>query len=247
MLGSLLAVYSDRPWPPGGTLRRHLLEEGYAEQAVDRAVEVIDRNVRELGLVAEAAPGKAVLTLRPPAPPAPQPEPPQVWSAPADLIASGVYARAAGSAAQAGDSPSRPAPPLHGRERVYLSTPPGSPLLAEVAEVLSFGGYLPVAPPEQAADATSLEVIERMRTCTAAVIGLSTDPAHPGELDSQSLVRIGAALALCGDKAVFLCPDGLAMPRAYEHLRHIRHEGVSLDHESTMALLRTFNSIRGAW
>lgn len=124
--------------------------------------------------------------------------------------------------------------------------PVDGPLVRQFSEVLTFGGHLPVPPPDEPAPPVSPTVAERMRECSAMVVALRLDPEGPPEPDDESLMRIGASVALRGGPTVFLCPDNVVMPRATEHMPLVHRDGRLLHYESTMALVRAFNGMRGA-
>jgi hypothetical protein len=258
LLREVLQRYDGRPWPPDHIVRRLLLEGHYSSQQIQRAVAVINRNVRDFHLLDRSGGQRSILRLA--FVEGLSARPPGAESSDSARPVGPPRARTYGGAAQMvlppqatqapGIAPAQvprgePERALATRGRVYLSVPMDSPLVGQLSEVLTFGGYLPILPPDEPSPALSPEVMDRMRGCSAVVVDLRPDLGRPPEPDDESLMRIGAAVALCGDRTVFLCPADLAMPPVVEHLPHVHYDGQSLDYESTMAVVRTFNRIRG--
>ncbi|MCZ2838216.1 hypothetical protein [Modestobacter sp. VKM Ac-2985] len=262
LMGDMLRKYAERPWPPDRILQRRLLEARYPAQQISRAIPVINGNVRDFHLLDRSGDGQPILRIdftagATPKPPGASPvqeiasftSPSHFSDSFAETMAQlephhgGSQASEAALARRAGE----PERVLATRARVYLSVPVDSPLIGQLGEILAFGGYVPVFPSEEPGPALSPEIMKRMRGCSAAVVDLRPNLERPPEADDESLMRIGAAVALCGDRTVFLCPKATAMPAAVEHLPHVHYTGDSLDYESTMGLVRVFNKIGGHW
>lgn len=248
LMREVLQRYDGRPWPPDTMLRRRLVDTGYPASMLNRAVATINQNVRDFHLLDRFGGGRSILRLE-----FVSARPPGADPLPRVRVAPGAaFWRSSGerpddlAAAERPDEQVRgPEGGLSARKRVFLSVPLESPLVAQLSEVLAFGGYLPVLPPDEPAQALSAQSIQLMRQCSAVVVDLRLDRHRPPEPDDESLLLIGAAVALCGPRTVFLCPHPVAVPSAVSQLPRVHYDGHSLDYDSTMALVRVFNQIRG--
>lgn len=92
-----------------------------------------------------------------------------------------------------------------------------------------------------------------MRSCCAGIIHIeeeqsliSADGAPQKTLNPNVLIEIGAAIALYGKKIILLCKKGISLPSNLQGLYRCEYEGDKLDIDSTMKLLKTFNSFKTA-
>ena len=90
-----------------------------------------------------------------------------------------------------------------------------------------------------------------MRSCGAGIIHVGAEGKYLDQngksftkLNDNVLIEIGAAMALYGKKMILLVERGVSLPSNLQGLYRCEYEGDSLDHDSTMKLLKTFSQFR---
>jgi predicted nucleotide-binding protein len=153
----------------------------------------------------------------------------------------------------AGNTSSKPEDKIKKSNKVYISHGKNKKIVVQLKELLTFGKFDPVVSIEQ--ETTSIpvpdKVFDDMRTCSAAVIHVSSegellDPEgnKHAKINENVLIEIGAAIALYGKNFVLLVQNGISLPSNLQGLYRCEYEGENLDYEATMKLLKTFNQFK---
>jgi predicted nucleotide-binding protein len=138
--------------------------------------------------------------------------------------------------------------------RVFITHGRNKEILAQLKDLLTFGGFTPVVAIEQETVSKPVpdKVLDDMRSCAAAIIHVGTDKrlvdAEGKEhkmLNQNVLIEIGAAMALYGRKFILLVEKGATLPSNLQGLYEVRYEGDKLDYDATMKLLKAFSDFRG--
>ncbi len=137
--------------------------------------------------------------------------------------------------------------------RVFISHGKNREIVAQLKEVLTFGGFEPVVSieTETAAKPVPDKVLDDMRSCSAGIVHvghertlLDREGAEHKVLNPNILIEIGAALALYRGRLILLVEEGTDLPSNLQGLYQARFAGGKLDYDATMKLLRTFNEFR---
>jgi predicted nucleotide-binding protein len=154
------------------------------------------------------------------------------------------------------DQPTTITPPaLAENNRVFISHGKNRDIVAQLKEVLTFGGFEPVVSVENETLAKSVpdKVMDDLRSCGAGIVHvgaersvMDADGNKYSMLNNNVLIEIGAALALYGRRIILLVEEGTELPSNLQGLYQARYSGGKLDYEATMKLLRTFNEFRKA-
>lgn len=140
------------------------------------------------------------------------------------------------------------------RGRVFITHGKNLEIVDQIKEVLTFGGFTPVVAIDQESTSKPVpdKVLDDMRSCAAAIIQvgaekklMGTDGQQHTFVNQNVLIEIGAAMALYGRKFILLVEKGVTLPSNLQGLYEVRYEGMQLDYQSTMKLLRAFNDFRG--
>lgn len=137
--------------------------------------------------------------------------------------------------------------------RVFITHGKNKSIVSQLKELLTFGKFEPVVSVDK--ETLSIPVPEKvmadMRSCSAAVIhvegeGEVLDPKGKKHIhiNSNVLIEIGAAMALYEKNFVLLVHKGVQLPSNLQGLYRCEYEGDSLNYESTMKLLKTFNEFK---
>lgn len=146
-------------------------------------------------------------------------------------------------------------PPLAENNRVFISHGKNRDIVAQLKEVLTFGGFEPVVSVENETFAKSVpdKVMDDLRSCGAGIVHVGAERSvmdaegnKYAMLNNNVLIEIGAALALYGRRIILLVEEGTELPSNLQGLYQARYTGGKLDYEATMKLLRTFNEFRKA-
>lgn len=138
-------------------------------------------------------------------------------------------------------------------QRVFVSHGKTRFVVAQIRELLTFGGFDPVISVDQERTAIPVpdKVFEDMRSCDAGVIHVGSEGTlldKNGQehlfVNQNVLIEVGAALALYGKRVILLVERGLSLPSNLQGLYRCEYEGDKLDYEATMKLLKTFNQFR---
>jgi predicted nucleotide-binding protein len=138
--------------------------------------------------------------------------------------------------------------------RVFITHGRNKEIVAQLKDLLSFGGFTPVVAIEQETVSKPVpdKVLDEMRTCAAAIIHVGTDMKLMDQegkehkmLNQNVLIEIGAAMALYGRKFILLVEKGTGLPSNLLGLYEVRYEGDKLDYDATMKLLKAFADFRG--
>lgn len=137
--------------------------------------------------------------------------------------------------------------------RVFITHGKNHDIVTQLKELLTFGKFEPVVSVEKETLSVPVpeKVMQDMRSCGAAVIHV----AGEGEvMDSKGnklihinpnvLIEIGAAMALYDKNFVLLVHKGVQLPSNLQGLYRCEYEGETLDYQSTMKLLKTFNQFK---
>lgn len=129
--------------------------------------------------------------------------------------------------------------------RVYVSTGPEKGIAEQLDQILRFGGLEPVLAGHQspASVAQFLGTIDEMESCSSAVIHAERfDVERPPGIDHlqvelQITVKLGAALALYGDRFVVLAEKGVRLPKELSdlHVIHYSSDGLGINDMMTIA------------
>lgn len=138
--------------------------------------------------------------------------------------------------------------------RVFITHGSNRDVVAQLKELLTFGGFTPVVALEKETVSKPVpdKVLDDMRSCGAAIIHIGIERKvldEEGEqhrmLNQNVLIEIGAAMALYGRKFILLVESGVQLPSNLQGLYEVRYTGGQLDYEATMKLLKAFNDFRG--
>lgn len=138
-------------------------------------------------------------------------------------------------------------------KRVFISHGKNRDIVAQLREVLGFGGFEPVVSVDKEATATPVpdKVMDDMRSCGAGIVNVGTDQTITDTegkehkfLNQNVLIEIGAALALYKRNFILLVESGVELPSNLQGLYEVRYSGKTLDYEATMKLLKAFNEIK---
>ncbi len=134
--------------------------------------------------------------------------------------------------------------------RVFITHGKNRQVVDQLKELLVFGKYDPVISVERETRSIPVpeKVLQDMRSCSAAVINVSSE----GELldatgnkhihiNDNVLIEIGAAMALYEKNFVLLVQKGVELPSNLQGLYRCEYDGDRLDYEATMKLLKTFS------
>lgn len=137
--------------------------------------------------------------------------------------------------------------------RVFITHGRNMEIVAQLKEVLTFGGFTPVVAIENETVSKPVpdKVMDDMRSCAAAIIHVGSesrlmdaDGKEHRMLNQNVLIEIGAAMALYGRKFIMLVEQGATLPSNLQGLYEVRYTGTKLDYEATMKLLKAFNDFR---
>jgi hypothetical protein len=138
-------------------------------------------------------------------------------------------------------------------KRVFISHGKNRDIVAQLREVLGFGGFEPVVSVDKEATATPVpdKVMDDMRSCGAGIVNVGTDQTITDSegkehtfLNQNVLIEIGAALALYKRNFILLVEAGVELPSNLQGLYEVRYSGKTLDYDATMKLLKAFNEIK---
>jgi hypothetical protein len=152
------------------------------------------------------------------------------------------------------DKPQQPGPAVVGRlSRVFVTHGKNKEIVAQLKELLTFGGFTPVVAIEHETVSKPVpdKVLDDLRSCQAAIIHVGTETRlidsngkEHRVLNENVLIEIGAAMALYGRNFILLVEKGTTLPTNLQGLYEVRYEGEKLDYEATMRLLKAFNDFR---
>lgn len=137
--------------------------------------------------------------------------------------------------------------------KVFISHGKNRQMVDNLKELLRFGSFEPVVSIERETTAISVpeKVFTDMRSCCAGIIHIEEEKKMLDEngnenkvINENVLIEIGAAIALYGKRIILLCHKGVSLPSNLQGLYRCEYEGDNLDYESTMKLLKTFNSFK---
>jgi len=137
--------------------------------------------------------------------------------------------------------------------RVFITHGRNMEIVAQLKEVLTFGGFTPVVALENETVSKPVpdKVMDDMRSCAAAIIHVGSESRYMDAdgkehklLNQNVLIEIGAAMALYGRKFIMLVEQGATLPSNLQGLYEVRYAGTKLDYEATMKLLKAFNDFR---
>lgn len=160
------------------------------------------------------------------------------------------------------ESPIPPAPILPAEtnsiannKRVFVSHGKNSDIVAQIKELLTFGGFEPIVSVEKESVSKPVpdKVMDDMRSCGAGIVHVGSETRllddKGGEvkmLNSNVLIEIGGAMALYKRNFILLVEKGVTLPSNLQGLYEVRYEGAALDYEATMKLLKAFNEFKQA-
>jgi hypothetical protein len=137
--------------------------------------------------------------------------------------------------------------------RVFITHGRNMEIVAQLKEVLTFGGFTPVVALENETVSKPVpdKVMDDMRSCAAAIIHVGSESRYMDAdgkehklLNQNVLIEIGAAMALYGRKFIMLVEQGATLPSNLQGLYEVRYTGTKLDYDATMKLLKAFNDFR---
>ncbi|MGB8367952.1 MAG: TIR domain-containing protein [Limisphaerales bacterium] len=149
------------------------------------------------------------------------------------------------------ESPASKAVPKN--TRVFITHGKNRDIVQQIKELLVFGKFDPVITIEHETISKPVpdKVMDDMRSCFAGVIHVdaedelldSTGATHH-KINENVLIEIGAAMALYKNNFVLLVGKGIHLPSNLQGLYVCHYEGVKLDYEATMKLLKAFNEFK---
>ena len=137
--------------------------------------------------------------------------------------------------------------------RVFISHGKNKMMVDSLKELLKYGEFEPIISVERESTAISVpeKVFSDMRSCCAGIIHIEEEKVLFNEdsmpqkiLNENVLIEIGAAIALYDKKIILLCKKGISLPSNLQGLYRCEYDGDKLDIDSTMKLLKTFNSFK---
>lgn len=137
--------------------------------------------------------------------------------------------------------------------RVFITHGKNKEILTQIKELLTFGSFQPVVSVEHETVSKPVpdKVMDDMRSCSAAIVHVGAELKvldQEGKelkiLNPNVLIEIGASMALYGRRFILLVERGVTLPSNLQGLYEVRYEGVTLDYEATMKLLKAFNDFR---
>ena len=128
--------------------------------------------------------------------------------------------------------------PASGRgNRVFITHRMNEKIVEQVKELVAFGKFAPVVAQNcDTEDRFPHDLMDEMRGCDTAVIHVGADG-----LGGESLIEIGAAMALFGRNFILLVEEGVALPANLQGLCACRYSGEELNMPATMTLFKAFN------
>ncbi|WP_419940563.1 TIR domain-containing protein [Candidatus Palauibacter sp.] len=208
VLREFLTRYNESPWPSDNIARNVLEEMGVPGERTERTLKLVRDSAEAVGLLRDIK-GSIYVDLE-------SDESSESRSTP-DVAAQG------GDDAQVSHAtPSAEAAPpevrdattvLKKRGRVFITHGSDRAVVAQLKDLLTFGGFTPVVALEQESSAKPVpdKVLGDMRSCGAAIIHVGAERRvldEAGEehrmLNENVLIEIGAAMALYGRKFILL-------------------------------------------
>ncbi|MDH6180046.1 hypothetical protein M2152_000228 [Microbacteriaceae bacterium SG_E_30_P1] len=160
------------------------------------------------------------------------------------------------------ESPIPPAPvapvqtnSIANNKRVFVSHGKNSDIVAQIKELLTFGGFEPIVSVEKESVSKPVpdKVMDDMRSCGAGIVHVGSETrllddkgSEVKMLNSNVLIEIGGAMALYKRNFILLVEKGVTLPSNLQGLYEVRYEGATLDYEATMKLLKAFNDFKQA-
>jgi len=128
--------------------------------------------------------------------------------------------------------------PASGRgNRVFITHRMNKKIVEQVKELVAFGKFDPVVAQDcDTAKPFPDDLMDEMRGCDTAVVHVGADG-----LCGESLIEIGAAMALFGRNFILLVEEGVALPANLQGLCECRYSGEELNMPATMTLFKAFN------
>ena len=249
VLREFLTRYNESPRPSDEIARNVLEEMGVPADRTERTYRLILDSARAVGFLRDIK-GSTYVDLE--------------ADETGESTAIPEAASSAGDDTEAGQpAPSREAelPATHDgattlrkRGRVFITHGSDRAVVAQLKDLLTFGGFTPIVALEQESSAKPVpdKVLDDMRSCGAAIIHVGAERklldeagAEHRMLNENVLIEIGAAMALYGRKFILLVESGVRLPSNLQGLYEVRYSGGELGYEATMKLLRAFNDFRG--
>lgn len=140
-------------------------------------------------------------------------------------------------------------------KRVFVSHGKNSDIVAQIKELLTFGGFEPIVSVEKESVSKPVpdKVMDDMRSCGAGIVHVGSETrlldekgAEVKMLNSNVLIEIGGAMALYKRNFILLVEKGVTLPSNLQGLYEVRYEGATLDYDATMKLLKAFNEFKQA-
>jgi predicted nucleotide-binding protein len=137
--------------------------------------------------------------------------------------------------------------------KVFITHGKNKKVLDQIKEIVSYGAYQPVVAQDNETTAKPVpdKVMDDMRTCSAAVIHVSSEGSYTDssgkvctKINDNVLIEIGAAMALYKRNFILVVEDGLELPSNLQGLYQCRYTGDELGMEATMKLLKAFKEFR---
>jgi hypothetical protein len=129
------------------------------------------------------------------------------------------------------------------KNRVFIAHSKNEKILAQVKQILQFGGFEPVI--AEAIETTAIpvpdKIMEAMHQASAAIIIISADaptkePKETLKINENVLVEIGSAFVLYKKKVILLVDKRVTLPSNLQGLYLSYFEGESLDWDAGMKL-----------
>jgi predicted nucleotide-binding protein len=137
--------------------------------------------------------------------------------------------------------------------KVFISHGKNKALIDPIRELLKFGQLDAVVSVEKStvSQPVTQKVMQDMRSCGAAIIHIDSErklmdveSKEHVALNENVLIEVGAAMALYGERFIFLVKDGVKLPSNLQGLFEVRYVGDKLDGNETIKLMGSINDMK---
>ncbi len=136
--------------------------------------------------------------------------------------------------------------------RVFITHGKDTAAMEQIKEVVSLGGFEPVVSVqrETAAKPVPEKVMDDMRSCSAAIIHVSSetvlkdaDGNEHTQINPNVLIEIGASMALFHGRFILLVEEGIQLPSNLQGLYQSRYSGGELSLAAGMKILKALRGM----
>ncbi len=249
VLREFLQRYDDHPIPPDNIAQNVLVSMGVPQDRTAGVLSLILAQIEELGLMKEISSKKYVYLKGVKIQPAAE----NLEERDDEIVADT-------EAVVVGDVPDRPPAPHSSSsaddvrlKRVYITHGKNRAFVDPIRNLLKFGELDAVVSTEKptVAQPVPKKVMDDMRSCGAAIIHidderklLDPETKEVVTLNENVLIEIGAAMALYGERYIFLVRDGVKLPSNLQGLYEVRYASEKLDGDETIKLLNAIKDLK---